>query len=84
MENDPRSEWAARLKAFGMIIKLGNDLFAAPDFNTACGMAVNSSRALLKFKTSTKLELSGGKARSGAQYAQVASNHNANAALREP
>ena len=72
MDNEPRSEWAARLKAFGMIIKLGNDLFAAPDFNTACGIALLRSRALLKFKTSTMLERSGGKARIVSQYAQVA------------
>lgn len=62
MANDQKNEWSARLKAFGMIIKLSNDLFAAPDFTTASGIAVNSSRTLLRYKSSTMLEIQGGKA----------------------
>ncbi len=80
MEHDPQSEWSNRLKAFGMILKLGEDLFAAPDFATACGMAVNSPRALLQFKRAAMLELSGGRARVVAQYAQVAVNRNSDVA----
>ena len=49
MANDQKNEWSARLKAFGMIIKLSNDLIAAPDFTTASGIAVNSSRTLLRY-----------------------------------
>lgn len=74
MENRQSAEWSARLKAFGMIIKLGNDLFEAPDFATAAGMAVNSSRTLLKFKSAALLELSNDRARVLAQHAQVSVN----------
>ena len=47
-----QNEWAARLKAMGLMIKVGNDIFTAPDFSTAAGMAVNNSFRLLRFKTS--------------------------------
>lgn len=71
------NEFAARLKAFGMMIKLGSDIFAAPDFDTAAGMTVNSSRSLLKFKSATLVEVSDGKARVVAQYAQMKVNPHA-------
>ncbi len=65
------NEYAARLKAFGMMIKLGSDLFHAPDFETAAGMTVNSSRTLLKFKSAALAEVSGESAKIVAQYAQI-------------
>ena len=80
MANDQKNEWSARLKAFGMIIKLSNDLFAAPDFTTASGIAVNSSRTLLRYKSSTMLEIQGGKARVVTPFAQVAVNQSTNEA----
>ena len=80
MANDQKNEWSARLKAFGMIIKLSNDLFAAPDFTTASGIAVNSSCTLLRYKSSTMLEIQGGKARVVTPFAQVAVNQSTNEA----
>lgn len=75
MAVDPKNEWSARLKAFGMIIKLSNDLFAAPDFATASGIAVNSSRALLQYKASTMLELqANGSAKVLTAFAHLAVN----------
>ncbi len=83
MESNRVNEWSARLKAFGMIVKLGHDVFNAPDFNVAGGIAVNSSRALLKYKSSALLELSGGKARIVAQYAQLNVNPHSDVAHQQ-
>ncbi len=62
------AEWSARLKALGVVIKLGSDLFGAPDFATAAAMAANSSHSLLKFKSSALAEITGGKVRIVGQY----------------
>ena len=73
MENK-LSELQARLKIFGMIFRIGSDLFRAPDFDTACGMAVNNPAVLLKFKRATLFEKSDGELRILAQYGQLAVN----------
>ena len=54
--------------------KVGNDIFTAPDFETAAGMAVNSSFRLLKFKTAAIAEVSEGRSRIAAQYGQTGVN----------
>ncbi len=82
MENK-LSELQARLKVFGMIFRIGSDLFRAADFETAAGMAVNNPAALLKFKRATLLEKTDGKIRVIAQYGQVAVNPHAEVALRQ-
>ena len=73
MENK-LSELQARLKIFGMIFRIGSDIFRAPDFDTACGMAVNNPAVLLKFKRATLFEKSEGGLRILAQYGQIAVN----------
>ena len=82
MENK-LSELQARLKVFGMIFRIGSDLFRAPDFETAAGMAVNNPASLLKFKRATLLEKADGRIRVIAQYGQVAVNPHAEVALRQ-
>ena len=82
MENK-LSELQARLKVFGMIFRIGSDLFRAPDFETAAGMAVNNPVSLLKFKRATLLEKADGRIRVVAQYGQVAVNPHAEVALRQ-
>ena len=67
-------EFAARLKAFALMLKYGHDLFGAKNFSDAAAMAVSNSRSLLNFRTATLLELSGGKSRVIAQYGQVEVN----------
>lgn len=69
-----QNEWSARLKAMGLMIKVGNDIFTAPDFETAAGMAVNSSFRLLKFKAAAIAEVSEGRSRIAAQYGQTGVN----------
>ena len=44
--SDQLQEMAARLKAFGVMMRLGHDLFNAPDFQTAAVMAVNNARLM--------------------------------------
>ena len=70
----PNEEFAARLKAFALMLKYGHDLFSAKNFSDAAAMAVSNSRALLNFRTATLLELSGGKSHVIAQYGQVEVN----------
>ena len=82
MENK-LSELQARLKVFGMIFRIGSDLFRAPDFETAARMAVNNPASLLKFKRATLLEKADGRIRVIAQYGQVAVNPHAEVALRQ-
>lgn len=69
-----QNEWTARLKAMGLMIKVGNDIFTAPDFETAAGMAVNNSFRLLRFKASAIAEISDGHSRVAAQYGQTEVN----------
>ena len=52
---DQIQEMAARLKAFGVIMRLGHDLFNAADFQTAAVMAVNNARPVVGFASSTLL-----------------------------
>ncbi len=75
------NEMAARLKAFGVIMRLGHDLFAAPDFNTAATMAVNNARPVVGFRSSSLLRLQDRKAEILSQYAQVEPNHNSRQSL---
>lgn len=82
MENK-LSELQARLKIFGMIFRIGSDLFHAPDFDTACGMAVNNPAILLKFKRATLLEKSDAGLRILAQYGQLAVNPHSEVAHRQ-
>lgn len=83
MENNKLAELQARLKIFGMIFRIGSDLFRAPDFETACGMAVNNPAVLLKFKRATLLEKAEGTLRILAQYGQVAVNPHSEVAMRQ-
>lgn len=82
MENK-LAELQARLKVFGMIFRIGSDLFRASDFDTAAGMAVNNPAPLLKFKRATLLEKADGRIRVVAQYGQVTVNPHAEVALRQ-
>lgn len=80
---DQLNEMAARLKAFGVIMRLGHDLFGAPDFNTAAAMAVNNARPVVGFRSSALLRLQDRKAELISQYAQVAPNiHSRQAVLQ--
>ncbi len=67
-------ELTARLKAFALMMRFGHDLFQANDFSDAAALAVNNSRVLLNFKSSSLIEVSGGRAEIVAQYAQVEPN----------
>lgn len=68
------NELAARLKAFGVIMRLGHDLFGAKDFQTAAVMAVNNARPVVGFGSSTLLRTENRKAEVISQYAQTAVN----------
>ena len=57
--SDQLQEMAARLKAFGVMMRLGHDLFNAPDFQTAAVMAVNNARPVVGFRSSTLLQIRG-------------------------
>ena len=67
---DQLQEMAARLKAFGVIMRLGHDIFNANDFQTAAVMAVNNARPVVGFRSSTLLRIQDRKADVIAQYAQ--------------
>ena len=58
-------EFAAKLKAFALMLKYGHDLFQAATFRDTATLVVNNSRTLLHFRTATLLERSGGKASPG-------------------
>ncbi len=76
-------EMAARLKAFGVIMRLGHDLFNAADFQTAAVMAVNNARPVVGFRSSTLLRVQDRKAEVVAQYAQANKNvHSRQAVLQ--
>ncbi len=76
-------EMAARLKAFGVIMRLGHDLFSAEDFQTAAVMAVNNARPVVGFRSSALLRLQDKKADIVAQYAQASNNvHSRQAVLQ--
>ncbi len=76
-------ELTARLKAFGLIMRLGHDLFSAEDFQTAAVMAVNSARPVVGFRSSTMLRIQDKKADVVVQYAQSANNvHSRQAVLQ--
>lgn len=67
-------ELSARLKALAMMLKYGHDLFDAKSFSDAATLVVNNSQRLLNFRTSTLLEIAGGKAHVIGQYGQVEPN----------
>ena len=46
-----------RVTALGLIIKLTDDVFKAPDFDTAASLTVNSSHSLLRFKSAVLVEV---------------------------
>jgi len=71
---DQMNELAARLKAFGVIMRIGHDLFGAKDFATAAVMAVNNARPVVGFSSSTLLRIEDKKAQVVSQYAQAAVN----------
>lgn len=75
------NEMAARLKAFGVIMRLGHDLFNAPDFETAAAMAVNNARPVVGFRSSTLIRVQDRKAEIVSQYAQVAVNRHSRLAV---
>lgn len=82
MENK-LAELQARLKIFGIIFRIGSDLFQAPDFETAAGMAVNNPATLLKFKRATLFEKRDGHSRVLAQYGQIAVNPHSDTVLQQ-
>ncbi len=67
-------EMAARLKAFGVIMRIGHDLFNAKDFQTAAVMAVNNARPVVGFSSSTLLWKQDRRSDIISQYAQTALN----------
>ena len=81
--SDQLQEMAARLKAFGVMMRLGHDLFNAPDFQTAAVMAVNNARPVVGFRSSTLLQIRGRKVDILSQYAQpVVNKHSRQAVLQ--
>ena len=60
-----------RVTALGLIIKLTDDAFKAPDFDAAAALTVNSSHALLRFKSAVLVEVGSDKAQVIAQYGQT-------------
>ena len=60
-----------RVTALGLIIKLTDDVFKAPDFDTAAALTVNSSHALLRFKSGVLVEIGSEKNQVIAQYGQT-------------
>ena len=78
---DQIQEMAARLKAFGVIMRLGHDLFNAADFQTAAVMAVNNARPVVGFASSTLLWVQDKKVDIISQYAQAVTNVNSRQAV---
>lgn len=78
---DQMQEMAARLKAFGVIMRLGHDLFNAQDFQTAAVMAVNNARPVVGFASSTLLWVQDKKVEIISQYAQTTVNANSRQAV---
>lgn len=74
MTNDRIQELNARIKTFAVMLKFGHDLFNAPGFDDAAVMAVNNTHILLNYKSASLAEVSGGKGRIIAQYAQPSTN----------
>lgn len=74
-------EFAAKLKAFALMLKYGHDLFQAATFRDTATLVVNNSRTLLHFRTATLLERSGGKASVIAQYGQPEVNEHSRLAV---
>ena len=60
-----------RVTALGLIIKLTDDVFKAPDFDTAASLTVNSSHSLLRFKSAVLVEVGSEKNQVIAQYGQT-------------
>lgn len=67
-------ELTNRLKAFGVIFKIGREMSEAQDFSSAAAIAVNSTEILLHFRRSAIVECSGSSFSLAAQYAQVVPN----------
>ena len=60
-----------RVTALGLIIKLTDDVFRAPDFDTAASLTVNSAHALLRFKSAVLVEVGRDRKQVVAQYGQT-------------
>lgn len=60
-----------RVTALGLIIKLTDDVFKAPDFDTAASLTVNSSHSLLRFKSAVLVEVGSDRTQVIAQYGQT-------------
>ena len=60
-----------RVTALGLIIKLTDDVFKAPDFDAAAALTVNSSHSLLRFKSAVLVEVGSEKTQVIAQYGQT-------------
>ena len=60
-----------RVTALGLIIKLTDDAFKAPDFDAAAALTVNSSHSLLRFKSAVLVEVGAEKTQVIAQYGQT-------------
>ncbi len=60
-----------RITALGLIIKLTDDVFKAPDFDTAAALTVNSSHSLLRFKSAVLVEVGSDRKQVIAPYGQT-------------
>ncbi|MBR7105316.1 MAG: efflux RND transporter periplasmic adaptor subunit [Lentisphaeria bacterium] len=69
MEKQPDiREVSARLKALGVILKIGREMSDAADFTSAAAIAANSPEVLLHFKRSAIFESADGKIRLAGEY----------------
>ena len=80
MAND---EAAAKLRTFAFVLKFGNDLMNAANFDEAAARAVNDSRPLLDFRSAALFEVSGRKAELAAQSGIPEKNPRAKVALQQ-
>lgn len=71
----------ARLKTFAFMLKYGHDLFDAESFADAASNAVNNSRPLLNFSSSSLFTVTDGHARLAAQFGTPEANPHARLAV---
>ncbi len=76
-------ELTARLKAFALMLKYGQDLFEAKSFGDVASLVVNNSRRLLNFRSATLLEISNGVAKVVSQYGLAEANPHSQLAVAQ-
>ena len=83
MESKQNSrELAARLKALGVVLKIGRDMNGAQDFSAAASIAANSCEVLLHFRSAWIVECTGSKTAVAGQYGVFEPNAHSEPALR--